>query len=156
MDGLVETALAWVEATGVASAVRDSLWLTASLSAVHLLGVTLVGGGALIAGLRYSGLVFGDQAVAAVARPAGRAMLIGLGITVLTGALLVSPRASASAANGFFQVKMLCLLGAAACDVFVRRRGYAVPGPLATSAGLVRSVLYGAVLFAGCAFILLE
>jgi len=51
---------------------------------------------------------------------------------------------------------MLCLLGAAACDVFVRRRGYAVPGRFATSTGLIRSVLYGAVLAAGCAFILLE
>jgi len=152
----METALAWVEATGIASSVRDSLGLTASLSAVHLLGVTLVGGGALVAGLRYGGLIFADQAVAAVARPAGRAILLGLAISVLTGVLLVSPRASASAANGFFQLKMLCLLGAAACDVFVRRRGYAVPGRFATSAGLFRSLLYGAVLAAGCAFILLE
>ena len=152
----MDTALAWVEATGIAGSVRDSLGLTASLSAVHLIGVTLVGGGALVAGLRYGGLIFADQAVAAVARPAGRAILLGLAISVLTGVLLVSPRASASAANGFFQLKMLCLLGAAACDVFVRRRGYAVPGRLATSAGLIRSVLYGAVLAAGCAFILLE
>ncbi len=152
----METALAWVEATGIASAVRDSLVLTASLSAIHLVGVTLVGGGALVAGLRYGGLIFADQAVAAVARPAGRAILLGLTISVVTGVLLVSPRASASAANRFFQLKMLCLLGAAACDVLVRRRGYAAPGRLATSAGLMRSVLYGAVLAAGCAFILLE
>jgi hypothetical protein len=152
----METALAWVEATGVAGAVRDSLGLTASLSAIHLLGVTLVGGGALVAGLRYGGVIFADQALAAVARPAGRAILLGVIISVGTGVLLVSPRASASAANGFFQLKMLCLVGAAVCDVFVRRRGYGVPGRFATPAGLMRSVLYGAVLVAGCAFILLE
>lgn len=152
----METALAWVEGTGMASAVRDSLGLTASLSAIHLVGVTLVGGGALVAGLRYGGLIFADQPLAAVARPAGRAILLGLTISVVTGVLLVSPRASAAATNRFFQLKMLCLLGAAACDVFVRRRGYAVPGRFSTSAGLVRSVLYGAVLVAGCAFILLE
>jgi hypothetical protein len=152
----MDTALAWVEATGIAGSVRDSLGLTASLSAVHLIGVTLVGGGALVAGLRYGGLIFADQAVAAVDRPAGRAILLGLTISVVTGALLVSPRASAAAANGFFQLKMLCLLGAAACDVFVRRRGYAASGRLATLTGLLRSVLYGAVLAAGCAFILLE
>ena len=152
----METALAWVEGTGMASAVRDSLGLTASLSAIHLVGVTLVGGGALVAGLRYGGLIFADQSLGAVARPAGRAILLGLTISVVTGVLLVSPRASAAAANRFFQLKMLCLLGAAACDVFVRRRGYAVPVRFATSTGLIRSVLYGAVLAAGCAFILLE
>ena len=52
MDGLLDTALAWVEATGVAIAVGNSVSLTASLSAIHLIGVTLVGGGALVAGLR--------------------------------------------------------------------------------------------------------
>ena len=138
----------------MAGAVRDSLWLTASLSAIHLLGVTLVGGGALVAGLRFGGLIFSDQALRAVARPAGRAILLGLVISVVTGALLVSPRAAESAANRFFQAKMLLLLAAAACDVVVRRLGYGERA--AASAGLLRSLLYGAVLLAGCAFILLE
>ena len=147
--------LTWVETTGVARAVRDSLALTASLSAVHLVGMTLVGGGALVSGLRWAGLLFADHPAAAVMRPAGRAIGLGLIISVVTGVLLVAPRAAASAANGFFQWKMTFLIAAAACDVFVRR-GSGVEGRAATAAGLLRSVLYGAVIVAGCGFILLE
>lgn len=145
-----------MEATAAASAVRNSLSITAWLSAVHLLGVTLVGGGALVAGLRFGGLIFAAQPLAAIARPAGRAILAGLVISIATGLLLVSPRASASAANGFFQLKMASLAAAAACDLVLRRRGARAASPAWAAAGVARSILYGLVVAAGCAYILLE
>ena len=156
MDGLLDTALAWVEATGVAIAVGNSVSLTAWLSAIHLIGVTLVGGGALVAGLRCSGLLFADQELRTVLQPAGRAIGAGVMVSVVTGVLLVSPRAVASAANGFFQWKMSFLLAAAACDVLFRRWGSRLDHRAAAAGGFLRSVLYGGVIVAGCAFILLE
>jgi hypothetical protein len=49
---------AWLDGTRVATTVRDTLLLNAGLSAVHLLGFTLVTGGALVANLNLLGVLF--------------------------------------------------------------------------------------------------
>ncbi len=151
-------AIAWLQGSGLATAIRESLLLTASLSAVHLLGVTLVGGGALVSGLRFRGVLFAEQPIGEVVRPAGHAMLLGLAISVVTGGLLFSARASMAVENGFFQLKMSLLVVAAVSHALLYASGrLGRSNDWATGLmGVLRSVLYGAVIVAGCAYILFE
>jgi hypothetical protein len=152
------SALTWLERSGLAAAVQGSLMLTASLSAIHLLGVTLVGGGALVSGLRSAGLLFADRPLVEIVRPAGRAMLLGLAINLATGLLLVGPRASAAAANVFFQFKMGFLAAAVMCQALLYVRVRAAPmGAGATRVvGVIGAALCFGVIVAGSAYILLE
>ena len=149
-------AIAWVQGSGLANTIRESLPLTASLSAIHLLGVTLVGGGALVSGLRFGGVLFADQSIGEVIRPAGRAIWLGLAISTVTGLLLFSPRASMAAKNGFFQLKMGLLVAAATWHAVLALRGSAANGRAHGFVGAFGSALFGAVILAGCAYILLE
>jgi Family of unknown function (DUF6644) len=142
----------------LALTIRESLLMTASLSAVHLLGVTLVGGGALVSGLRFGGVLLADRPVYEVARPAARAILIGLSICAATGLLLFAPRASAAAGNTFFRWKMLLLLSASASQLLLYGRVTKARGGtrLTRSIAFLASALWFGVVATGCAYILLE
>lgn len=113
--------LSWIESTNLARAVGTSVGVTASLSAIHVIGFTLVTSGALLANLRALGVLFHGLAVAAVVRPANTAILTGLAISAPTGALLFAARATEVGANGTFQLKMLLLLTAAALHFLIHR-----------------------------------
>lgn len=150
--------LSWIEASRVATTIAQSSMLTGFLSAVHLVGLTLVGGAAVVSGLRLTGLVLRDQPLAQMAGPA-RGIGVGLAVSVLTGLLLFSARAPAFAANGFFQLKMLVLATAAIAHVawyrpaILRDRGT----PLGrTATGATGLALWFGVILAGCALILFE
>jgi hypothetical protein len=73
------TVLAWLESSDVARIVSGSLWLTAILSAVHLLGFTLLSGAAFVLHLRLSGAMLRRGAVSDISRPAA---LVALGLVV--------------------------------------------------------------------------
>jgi len=62
----------WLESTGIATTVRDSLLLTSTLSAVHLLGFTLITGGAFVSNLRLLGVLLPDRRVLDVSGDAGQ------------------------------------------------------------------------------------
>ena len=151
--------LEWIQATGLAATIRDSLLLTGALSAVHLLGFTLVTGGALVSNLRLLGALFPQYPVVEVSRPASRGIAVGLALSVTTGMLLFAPRAMAASANRTFQLKMLLLLGAATFHVTmhrgVARQTRATPGQLRLIGGVGLALWLGLAL-AGCAYILLE
>lgn len=155
MAGLLD----WLQATGVATAVRDSVILTATLSAVHLLGFTLATGGAFVSNMRLLGMVLRDRSVLEVSRPATRGVALGLLISVVTGVPLFAPRALAASANPVFQAKM-ALLAAAAAFQFVVHPWAAHHAPLSRTqsitAGAIGSLLWGGLALAGCGFILLE
>jgi hypothetical protein len=142
----------WVENTSVARTVAESAGLTASLSAIHVIGFTLVTSGALVANLRALGALFRARPAAAVVGPANLAILAGLAISVSTGALLFAARATEVSSNGTFQLKMLLLAAAAAFHFAVHRR-FAAAAPVAGALGL--SLWLGLAVTA-CAFILLE
>jgi len=117
--------------------------LTGLLSATHLVGMTLVGSGALVSGLRRIGLLLSDQPDTEIAATARRLITTGVLVSIITGLLLFSARASTASVNGIFQLKMLLLVTALA--LHASRRG-----------GAAASLLWYGVIFAGCAFILLE
>lgn len=151
--------LEWIQATGLAATVRDSLLLTGALSAVHLLGFTLVTGGALVSNLRLVGALFPQHAVVEVSGPATRGIAVGLALSVVTGLLLFAPRAVAASANSTFQLKMLLLVGAATFHVTLHRRVAQLPSStprLLRVIGGVGLALWFGLALAGCAFILLE
>lgn len=149
---------AWLESTSVAGTVRDSLMLTATLSAVHIVGFTLTTGGALVANLNLLGVLFRGRPATEVTRPATRGILAGLTISVLTGILLFGPRATVASANWIFQLKMALLATAVAFHLTIHQRvarNDAAAGARRAT-GAVGLLLWIGLALAGCAFILLE
>jgi len=149
----------WIESTAIARSVGGSLWLTASLSAVHILGFTLIMGSALVSNLRMLDAVLPQVSLMEVIRPTNRAIVVGLAISLTTGVLQFSPRAISVAANSTFQTKMLLLLVAVVFHFMVQSRVARTPesGVLAmrttAAAGLT---LWMGLALAACWFILFE
>jgi len=143
----------------LAHTVGESQMLTASLSALHLIGFTLVMSSALVSGLRMIGVTLREVSAINVVRPATRTLLIGLTISAVTGSLLFVPRAAGAAANSIFRLKLTLLLGAILMHFIVTRRvarrGAGDTGAQ-RAAGAVGLALWVGVALAGCAFILLE
>jgi hypothetical protein len=149
----------WIQSTGVATAIGQSSLLTGLLSAVHLVGMTVLVGGAFVSGLRSLGVLFADRPFADVAGAAGRGIEVGFFVSVVSGLLLFSPRAASAAANEIFQVKMLVLVAAVVAHVawFRRARRSAGTAPRRfVPAGVAGLLLWVGVALAGCAYILLE
>jgi hypothetical protein len=146
--------LSWFETTALALRIRDSLMLTASLSAMHLLGVTLVGGSAMFSGLRLTGLLLRDQPIETILRPAGRTIAVGLCLAMGTGVLLVLPRLSGAVQNEFFRWKM-AFLAAAVLSQWAGFRRLSTGRP-SRGIALVTSSACLAIVVAGAAFILWE
>jgi len=147
--------LTWIQATRIATTIGGSTSLTGFLSAIHLLGLTLVVGGALVSSLRMLGIILTDRPMSDVTPAPVRGMMVGLTISVASGLLLFAPRAAAAVDNSFFQVKML-LLSAAIAFHFAVYRGASRRPDDARLTGGVGLILWFGVAVAGCAFILLE
>jgi hypothetical protein len=150
--------LNWIEATRVATTVAESATLTAWLSAVHVLGFALVTGAALVANLRGLGALSWRAQASDVLVPANRAILLGLAISVGTGALLFAARAADAGANGIFQLKMLLLLVAATFQFAIvgSRRVGRLSAQASRVVSAVALALWLALALAAFAFLLLE
>ena len=147
-----------MEATALASTIHDSFALTATLSALHALGFTLLMSGSLLANLRFAGLMFAGRSVREVARPGMNAMVVGLAVSIPTGVLSFLPRAVAASANPTFQLKMVLLVVAiglqlVTATVTQRATENARAGRVLGSLGLLAWIGLG---LTACAFILLE
>jgi hypothetical protein len=151
--------LTWLQNTTVATTIANSLYLLAVLSALHLVGFTLLMGSALVGNLRLVGVVLATLPVASVMAPTRRAIAVGLGMSVTTGLLLFSTRANGAAHNWIFELKMALLVTAAAFHFIVQSR-FGRAGNTASAAqgvvGFVGLLLWISVALAGCAFIFLE
>jgi len=143
----------------LAHIINESQVITASLSALHVIGFTLVMSSAVVTGLRMIGITLRELPVIDVVRPATRTMLIGLAVSASTGFLLFVPRAAGAAANPIFRVKLSLLLGALLVQFAVTRRlasRNVANGAAQRSAGAFGLALWVGVALAGCAFILWE
>jgi hypothetical protein len=121
MNGLTS----WLEMTAVAAAVRESVLLTGFLSGLHLVGMTLIGGSALVSGMRMIGIAFAEFPASDVTRVTRRNIAAGVTISVVSGMLLFAPRASTAIGSGYFQLKMLLLAAAVTvhfCDLLLINR----------------------------------
>jgi hypothetical protein len=148
-----------LQSSRIATAVGESLLLTGALSAVHLLGFTLITGGALVANLRLMGVLLREEAVPTVTHPASRGIAVGLAISAATGLLLFAPRAIDASANSTFRLKMSLLAAAALFQFTVHRSVTGRPAPSQAAlraTGALGLLLWVGVALAGCAYILLE
>jgi len=150
--------LEWLQATPVARAVGESLLLTGWLSAVHVIGFTLVMGSGVVMNLRLTGALLGRLDAGLVARPASRILALGLAVSLGTGLLLFAPRAVTAAGNDVFRLKMLLLLAAAVFHfAFGRRSARGVGGGAAARlTGVCGLALWLSLAVTACWFILFE
>jgi uncharacterized protein DUF6644 len=143
----------------MATTIAQSQLLNGFLSGIHLLGLTLIVGGALVSSLRLLGIIFPERPVLAVTAAAGRGIILGLAVSVATGFPLFASRATTIAENGFFQIKMLLLVTAVVFHFTLYRRvtrRLDVQPRLLKFTGAWGLALWFGVAAAGCAFILLE
>jgi hypothetical protein len=156
---LADSFFAWLQATPTAKAIADSVLVTASLSSIHLLGFTLLMGSALVLNLRLAGVLFQQRPIGEVLAPADRGIVLGLIVSIVTGALLFAARASTVSESGFFQLKMTLLVTAVvfhfALERTVTRRTHGTSSRVRLT-GLVGLALWVGLALAACAFILLE
>lgn len=148
----------WVEMTPLARFMGESMWVVATMSALHLLGFTLVMGGALVLNLRFAGVLLSNSPVGQIARPASRGIAAGLVISIVTGFLLASWKATEVVSSSIFQIKMLLLLAAALLHFTWQRRQLKGlrDDSLVKGSGVLGLALWLGLALAGCAFILFE
>jgi hypothetical protein len=99
----------WCETTLVGTVVRESLWLFPAIEAIHLVGLTLLGGSLLVVDLRLLGLGLTTQPIAEIAVAAQRWTVIAIAVMVATGVPLFLSEAVKCYYNPSFWVKMTTL-----------------------------------------------
>lgn len=145
----------WLARTEVATAINQSPYLMGLLSSVHLLGLTLIVGSAIVSCLRCLGFLLPEQPLSDVARPVGNGIVLGLAVCLATGFLMFAPRATTAVKDSAFQMKMILLLAAVVFHFTLYRyvmRSDATRPPLLRLTGVLGLTLWFGVGFAGCAF----
>ena len=106
----LDVLLQWLEATAVATAIRENEVLFPWIESVHVLAIALVVGSIAVVDLRLLGLASLDRAVNLLTREVLPYTWGAFAIAAITGALLFSSNAKTYAHNFFFQGKMILLI----------------------------------------------
>ena len=147
-----------LEGSGVATAIRNSLYLFPLIESVHVLGLTLVFGTILIVDLRLLGLASTRRPFSVVASDGLKWTWIAFAIAATTGALMFVTNASTYYNNVYFRAKMTLLvlsgLNVLLFDISARRSIYSWDEkPRAPRAGRIAAtvslVLWISVIFLG-------
>jgi len=112
----------WGEASWLGQVVRTSVWMFPVIEAIHLLGLSMLGGLMLIVDLRMLGLALRDQPIATLARGVQPWLVRSVGLMLATGFLLFLSEAVKCYHNSAFWVKMATLPVAIAFTFLVRQR----------------------------------
>lgn len=109
--------LRWLDQTGVALTLRETLWLYPALEIAHLVGLAVLVGAAAMFDLRLLGVArrLPAHALAEYLLPWSRA---GFGLVALSGLLLFSSDPVALSQNFAFQVEV-ALIGVAGLNIWV-------------------------------------
>jgi hypothetical protein len=114
----------WLEATRLATTIRQSLWLYPALESTHLLAMATVVGAAVVLDVRLLGRAPGLP-VPALLDHVVTLVWAGLAVSVSSGLLLFAAHATEQAAKPLLWVK-LSLLAAAGVNAWAfRRTGWA-------------------------------
>ncbi|MCA1850417.1 MAG: hypothetical protein LC672_05075 [Acidobacteria bacterium] len=100
--------LTWLEGTGPAAWVRESIWAYPAVEAAHILGFTVLVGSAIMFDLRLLGFTR-SLPVAAAARHLLRWSRLSLLVVAPTGLMLFMAQATQTWANPAFRLKLLLL-----------------------------------------------
>jgi hypothetical protein len=136
--------LAALEGTGLAQALRHSVWVYPLVNAAHLLGVALLLGAILPLDLRLLG-AWPSVPVSPLWRVLTQTATVGLVLAITFGALLFITRASEYVASGLFLTKMLVVAAATMNAVALR----VIDGGELSRLGATRGKLPGHVRIAG-------
>jgi hypothetical protein len=112
----------WVEATPLGHWLAQSIWSFAVIEAVHLVGLSLLGGSLLIVDLRLRGLGLRRQPISEIGGHAHRWLVWATAIMLGTGLLLFISEPIKLYYNQSFWVKMWTLPVALAFTFTLRRR----------------------------------
>ncbi len=103
-----------IRASGLATAIRDSIYWFPLIEAAHVIALSLVFGTILIVDLRLLGVASRERSFRRLSSELLRWTWFGFALAVLTGGLMFITEAVVYAANLPFQLKMLLLLLAGA------------------------------------------
>ena len=99
-----------LEASGIASRIRDSLWLFPLIESTHVIGLALVFGTIAIIDLRLLGIASTQRSFKRMASDILKWTWAAFALTALTGALMFITNARVYYHNFFFRTKMLLLV----------------------------------------------
>ena len=108
----IAATLKWIEATALATSIRDSLFLFPMLESIHVIGLALVFGMIFVLDLRMLGLASAARPFEKVARDVLRWTWAGFATTLITGSLMFTTNAGVYVNNSYFRAKMLLLAAA--------------------------------------------
>ena len=112
----------WGEASWLGQFVRTSVWMFPVIEAIHLLGLSMLGGLMLVVDLRMLGIALRDQPIATLARGVQPWLVRSVILMLSTGFLLFISEAVKCYHNSAFWVKMTTLPVAIAFTFLVRQR----------------------------------
>jgi hypothetical protein len=122
----VETSLLpffeWCEATAIGHAIRDSAWLFPVIEAVHLLGLSALGGSLLVLDLRMLDLGLRRQSIAELATHTRSWLLGSIAVMIVTGTALFLSESVKCYYNQAFWLKITTLPVAVLFTLTIRRR----------------------------------
>ena len=112
----------WCEATMFGRTIRESLWMFPVLEAIHLVGLSILGGALLVVDLRLLGLGLKDSTIAELDRQARPWMLAGVAILLATGVLLFLSESIKCYYSASFWVKITTIPFAIVFTLAVKQR----------------------------------
>lgn len=142
----------WFESSGLGLVVRESVWLFPVIEAVHLLGLSLLGGAVVLVDLRLLGFGLTGTSPAALARHARPWLTTAVIVMFATGVPLFLSEAVKCYYSPSFWVKMFTLPIALGFTFAVRQRvaeSDATPRGLAAFTGATSMTLWFVVAAAG-------
>ena len=155
----MEQFFSWLESTGFARTVGESVQITAWLSALHLIGFTLVMSAGVTWSLYASGVVLRSVPRESVTRPSIRLLVPGLSLSLVTGFALFAPRASYTGPSHVFQLKIALLLCASVIQLVLSNRVLRKPDAAISvlrASGILMATLWVSLAVTACWFILFE
>ena len=102
--------IAALEASGLATGIRNSLYLFPLIESVHVIGLTTVFGTILIIDLRLLGLASAQRPFTAIASDVFKWTWLAFAVTATTGALMFITNAGTYYNNAYFRAKMALLV----------------------------------------------
>src|SRR6266853_680635 len=106
----VDAILQWIQATSLATRIRESLFLFPLLESIHVIGLALVFGTIVVVDLRLLGSASTERPFKRVASDIFKWTWAAFALTALTGSLMFTTNATVYFHNFYFRTKMLLLL----------------------------------------------
>ena len=106
----IEEVLASLQASGLATRIRDSLYLFPLIESAHVIGLSMVFGTIAIIDLRLLGIASVRRPFTRVASDVLKWTWLAFGLTVVTGLLMFITNAGVYYHNSYFRTKMALLL----------------------------------------------